>query len=82
MNAPAPTTILPLGHSSFSIPQSEVLAYLFPAEAAFFRAQAVKAGQSRIWAGIHYRSDITAGAAIGKALAEKVIAPARTDGAQ
>ena len=72
----------PSAHSSFSIPQSEVLAYLFPAEAAFFRAQGAEAGESRIWAGIHYRSDITAGAAIGKAVADKVIARARNDGAQ
>ncbi len=72
----------PSAHSSFSIPQSEVLAYLFPTEAAFFRAQGAEAGEARIWAGIHYRSDITAGAAIGKAVADKVIARARADGSQ
>ncbi|MFN0123295.1 MAG: vanadium-dependent haloperoxidase [Blastocatellia bacterium] len=72
----------PSAHSSFSFPQAEVLMYLFPREAAFFRAQAVEAGESRIWAGIHYRSDIVAGEAIGKAVAEKVIARARADGSQ
>jgi hypothetical protein len=37
-------------------------------------------GQKRIGAGIHYRSDIVAGRALGRAVAEKVIARAQQDG--
>jgi hypothetical protein len=38
--------------------------------------------ESRIWAGIHYRSDTVAGAALGRAVANKVIDRARKDGSQ
>jgi len=59
-----------------------VLGYLFPRDADFFSAQAQEAGFSRLWAGIHFRSDIEAGLAIGRAVAQKVIERARNDGSQ
>jgi membrane-associated phospholipid phosphatase len=50
--------------------------------AAALAALAEEAGESRIWAGIHYRSDIVAGAALGRAVADKVIDRARRDGSR
>ena len=59
-----------------------ILGYLFPRDAAALAALGEEAGESRIWAGIHYRADVTAGAALGRAVAEKVIARAQNDGSQ
>jgi hypothetical protein len=64
------------------VPQAEVLAYLFARDAEFFRGQAREAGEARIWAGIHYRSDIDAGRKLALAVAGKVIARAKQDGVQ
>ena len=44
-----------------------------PRDAAPLNALANEANESRIWAGIHYRSDTTAGAALGLAVAKKVV---------
>ena len=41
-----------------------------------------EAGESRIWAGIHFRSDIDAGLALGQDVAEAVITHAMNDGSQ
>jgi hypothetical protein len=72
----------PAAHGCFSMAQAGILGYLFPRDAAALAALAEEAAESRVWAGIHYRSDIIAGAALGRAVAEKVIAWARTDGSQ
>ena len=37
---------------------------------------------SRLWAGIHFRSDIEAGLGVGRAVAQKVIERAKNDGSQ
>jgi membrane-associated phospholipid phosphatase len=71
----------PSNHSTLSTARCEVLAYLFPDRADFIRKVGKEAGESRIWAGIHYPMDNAAGIALGKAVAEKFIARARTDGA-
>jgi membrane-associated phospholipid phosphatase len=72
----------PSAHSMFDGPYGEVLGYLFPRDAAFFTAQAQEAGSSRLWAGIHFRSDIEAGLEIGRAVAQRVIERAKNDGSQ
>jgi hypothetical protein len=72
----------PSAHAMFDGPYSEVLGYLFPRDADYFTAQAQEAGLSRIWAGIHFRSDIEAGLEIGRAVARKVIERAKNDGSQ
>jgi membrane-associated phospholipid phosphatase len=72
----------PSAHSMFDGPYGEMLGYLFPRDAAYFTAQAQEAGTSRIWAGIHFRSDIEAGLGIGRAVGLKVIEWAKNDGAQ
>jgi hypothetical protein len=51
-----------------------VLETLFSAEAEAIHALADEAGNSRMWAGIHYPSDIEAGLALGRAVAAKVVA--------
>ena len=46
------------GHSTFSGAAAEVLSYLFPSDAAYFEAQKDEASISRLYGGIHYRSDL------------------------
>ena len=72
----------PSAHSMFDGPYGAMLGYLFPHDADFFTAQAQEAGSSRLWAGIHFRSDIEAGLTIGRAVAQKVIEQAKNDGSQ
>ena len=71
----------PSNHSTLSTARSEVLAYLFPAHAEFIRAVGKEAGDSRIWAGIHYEMDNQSGVTLGKAVAGKFIERAMSDGA-
>jgi hypothetical protein len=47
-----------------------VLARLFPRDAAHFNGLAKEAGEARIMAGIHYRSDCDAGLTIGRQVAD------------
>ena len=64
----------PSSHSCDAGAIAAALASFFPAHAAFLTTQADEAGESRLWAGIHFRSDITAGLALGRAVADQVIA--------
>ena len=66
--------------ATFSAARSEVLAYLFPAHADFVRAVGKEAGDSRIWAGIHYPMDNVAGVQLGKSVAGVFISWAEKDG--
>lgn len=72
----------PSNHSAFSAARSEVLAYLFPNRTAVIRALGKEAGDSRIWAGIHYEMDNKAGVELGNKVAQKVIAWAENDGSK
>ncbi len=72
----------PSNHSTFSATRSEVLAYLFPTRAAFIRGVGKEAGDSRIWAGIHYEMDNVAGVNLGRSVAGVFIARAQADGSQ
>ena len=71
----------PAAHGALSGAQGALLAYLFPAEADALNARADEAGMSRLWAGIHFPSDIAAGLALGRAVAQAVIDRAEHDGA-
>jgi membrane-associated phospholipid phosphatase len=64
----------PAAHGCYSGAISAVLETLFSAEAEAIHALADEAGNSRMWAGIHYPSDIEAGLALGRAVAAKVVA--------
>lgn len=72
----------PSAHSCLSSSAADMLAYLFPRDAQTLHALADQAGESRIWAGIHFRSDVTAGLALGRAVAQKVIERAKGDGSR
>jgi membrane-associated phospholipid phosphatase len=70
----------PAAHACASIAVTRVLGYLFPRDAEAFAALGERAAESRIWAGIHYRSDIVAGRQLALAVANKVIERAKHDG--
>ncbi len=72
----------PSNHSTFSAARAEMLAYLFPSRAEFIRAFGKEAGDSRIWAGIHFEMDNKAGKELGKSVADHFITRARQDGSQ
>jgi membrane-associated phospholipid phosphatase len=71
----------PSEHAAAAAAAAGVLSYLFPNDdTASFHALAREAGEARIAAGAAYRSDVDAGFAIGRAVAARVVARARTDG--
>ncbi|HEU4631674.1 MAG TPA: phosphatase PAP2 family protein [Gemmatimonadaceae bacterium] len=72
----------PSGHSTFSAAAAEVLGYFFPAHAAELAAMADEAGISRLYGGIHYRSDIEQGKAHGQRIGAHVVRFARADRAE
>jgi hypothetical protein len=47
-----------------------------------YAALASLLGNSRVWAGIHYRSDIEAGLAVSREVGKRVVARAKVDGSQ
>lgn len=72
----------PAAHGCASGAITTALAYLFPEEAELITARADEAAMSRLWGGIHYRSDIEVGLALGRAVAQKVIEHDQQDDAQ
>ena len=76
-NFPAYTS----GHSVFSSAAAEVLAYIFPQEAALVRGWAEEAAISRNYGGIHWTFDSIVGTEQGKNVANYTIDKAKLDGA-
>ena len=76
-NFPAYTS----GHSTFSAAAAAVLSYLFPAAARPFEEMRDEASLSRMYGGIHYRSDIEMGKDHGRRIAGYTVRFARIDGA-
>jgi membrane-associated phospholipid phosphatase len=72
----------PAAHGCLSAGAATVLAYLFPDDADAISALAQQAGDSRIWAGIHFPTDVRVGLALGQKVAQKVIEQAQKDGSQ
>jgi PAP2 superfamily protein len=70
----------PSGHSTYSGAAATVLGSIFPAGAATFDAMADEAGISRMYGGIHYRSDIVQGKAHGERIGAWVLDFAKGDG--
>jgi hypothetical protein len=60
-------------HSAFSAAAGDVLAYLFPRDAAQFRAKTEEAGISRLYGGIHFRADHEAGLSLGHNIGQLII---------
>lgn len=69
------------GHSTFSGAGAAVLSYLFPSGATYFNDEATEASMSRLYGGIHYRSDAEAGLAHGKLIGGFTVNYAESDGA-
>jgi membrane-associated phospholipid phosphatase len=63
----------PSGHSCVSAAATTVLAHFFPKQAKDLQRQLELAGLSRIYAGIHYRFDIDAGAELGTSVGKYAI---------
>ncbi|HMQ35413.1 MAG TPA: phosphatase PAP2 family protein [Chloroflexaceae bacterium] len=78
--APVPNSpSYPSEDAAIAAAASEVLSFLFPGDADFFRAMAAEAGQTAQIAGLAYPSDVAAGEQLGRAVAERAIAYARSD---
>lgn len=63
----------PAAHATIAGAMETVMGALFPADAAFFGKQADDESWSRLWAGIHFRSDIEAGRALGRKVGNVVL---------
>ena len=70
----------PAEHAVAAAAAAAVLSYLFPDRAAYFADKAEEAGRSRLLAGVHYPSDISAGLGLGRQVAARVIERAKADG--
>jgi len=75
-----PLAAYPSGHSCNLTAPATVLGYLFPRDAHYFLSRAEENAASRLWAGIHFRSDCVAGVAMGQEVGEAVIEYAKADG--
>jgi len=71
----------PSGHSTFSAAADTVLSFLFPPGGAAFAAMRDEASISRLYGGIHYRSDIERGKEFGTRIGSFTVQFAQTDGA-
>jgi len=70
------------GHSMFSGAASTLLGHIIPARAEAYKAMAAEAAISRLYGGIHYRSDIEVGLTTGSSIGNYAIQRALTDGAE
>jgi hypothetical protein len=70
----------PSEHAAVAAAAAAVLAHFYPNSADQFAALAQEVGQTRLVAATNFRSDVEAGLALGRAVAEKAIARAQTDG--
>jgi membrane-associated phospholipid phosphatase len=61
------------GHATASGAAEVVLARFFPEKADWLRAQAEEAALSRLFGGIHYRSDNKAGLELGRQVGRRVV---------
>ena len=75
--ADAPQSSYPSGHSTMGYSMAIVLAALVPDKAPAILDRARTYAENRIVCGVHYRSDIVAGQALGTAVAEKLLADPR-----
>ncbi|MDQ3394598.1 MAG: phosphatase PAP2 family protein [Bacteroidota bacterium] len=70
------------GHSTFSAAAATVLSYLFPQNSEYFHQQANEAALSRLYGGIHFRSDVEMGTEHGFAIGNYTIRFAQEDNAK
>ncbi len=70
------------GHSTFSGAAAGILSHIVPEKATAYDAMAREASLSRLYGGIHYRSDCDSGLVTGARIAGYAIQRAKTDGAE
>ncbi|WEK42495.1 MAG: phosphatase PAP2 family protein [Candidatus Sphingomonas colombiensis] len=68
-----PLSSYPSGHTTMAFSMGAVLARLVPAKAPAILARAARYGQSRVVCLQHFRSDVTAGEALGLLVAERLM---------
>jgi hypothetical protein len=61
---------------------AEVLAHAFPEDAEEWRAKGREAGLSRMYGGIHWRSDNEVGGRMGREIGRLTVEHAKADGAE
>ncbi len=70
------------GHSTFSGAAATILGHIIPERAAAYTAMAQEASNSRMYGGIHYRSDCATGLTVGQNVGNYAIQRAVSDGAE
>jgi PAP2 superfamily len=70
------------GHSTFSAAAAMILGHILPERKAAYEAMAQEAAKSRMYGGIHYRSDCEVGIEVGKNVGNYAVQRAQTDGAE
>ena len=70
------------GHSTFSGAAATVLGYIIPARASAYNDMAQEASVSRMYGGIHFRSDCEVGVITGKKVGTYAVARGHIDGAE
>ena len=70
------------GHSTFSGAASAILGHIIPSRADAYAAMAQEASNSRMFGGIHFRSDCQVGLATGKSVGDFAVQRAMSDGAE
>jgi membrane-associated phospholipid phosphatase len=63
----------PAAHGCFSTAAATVVAAVFPRDRDRLLATGKEAAEARMWAGIHYRTDIDAGQELGRKVAERTL---------
>ena len=69
-----PLSSYPSGHTAMAYSMGAILSRLIPSRAPAIMARAARYGESRIVCEVHYRSDVTAGQALGLIVAERLMA--------
>ncbi|MGZ8538008.1 MAG: vanadium-dependent haloperoxidase, partial [Flavisolibacter sp.] len=70
------------GHSTFSGAAAAILSHIIPEKANAYSAMATEASMSRMYGGIHYRSDCEKGLEVGNNIGNYAVQRAKTDGAE
>ena len=70
----------PAAHGCGDGAAEAVLSDLFPRDADYFKQRAEEGAWSRLWAGIHFRSDIEAGLALGRSVGRLTVERAADSG--
>jgi membrane-associated phospholipid phosphatase len=72
--------VYPSEQAILAAASATMLTYLYPDEADFLNGKRKEHEESRLWAGVNFRSDITIGDSLGVQVAQTVISYAKKDG--